>query len=166
MNKRKAEAIARDIERHGLQVTGYRCYDYGKRGASWAVDVLDTKTGIPFTVDEPGQWHERQSQYGNVAATPGRPPLSPDGVRMTYHSIAMPDALWEWAERGDTRSANVRKAVDAVRLLTPEQWAWLGLEGDAAAALAEAVQLAMERTVIEAMAQAEDLAPTYNGGRW
>jgi hypothetical protein len=80
----------------------------------------------------------------NVAATPGRPPLSPDGVRMTYHSIAMPDALWAWANRdGDTRSANVRRAVDAVRLLSPEQWAWLTRRDDAPAALEDAVRQAM-----------------------
>lgn len=166
MNKREAEAIGRDIARHGLQVTGYRRYDYGKRGVSWAVDVLDTKTGYPFTVDDAAQWHKRKFDAGMeaVAATPGRPPLSPDGVRMTYHSLAMPDALWEWAERDGTRSANVRKAVDAVRLLTPEQWAWLAEYGDTAKALADAVQQAwdMER----AEAEAEALAPTYNGGRW
>jgi len=145
MNKRQAEAIGRDIERHGLTVTGYRRHDYGKRGVSWAVDAVDTKTGYPFTVDDAAQWDERKFDAGMeaVAATPGRPPLSPDGVRMTYHSIAMPDALWAWAERGDTRSANVRRAVDALRLLTPEQWAWLTRRDDAPAALEDAVRQAM-----------------------
>lgn len=144
MNKREAEAIARDIERHGLTVTGYRRYTHGNSRAWWGVDAVDT-TGIPFTVDDAAQWHERKFDAGMeaVAATPGRPPLSPDGVRMTYHSIAMPDALWAWAERGDTRSANVRKAVDAVRLLTPEQWAWLTRRDDAPAALEDAVRQAM-----------------------
>ncbi len=138
MNKRQAEAVARDIERHGLTVTGFRRYDYGRKGSSWAVDVLDTKTGYPFTVDDAAQWHERKFDAGMepVAATPGRPPLSPDGVRMTYHSIAMPDVLWAWAERDGNRSANVRKAVQQA--------------------------MDMER----AEAEADALAPTYNGGRW
>ncbi len=190
MNKRQAEAIARDIERHGLQVTGYRRYDYGRKGSSWAVDVVDKATGIPFTVYDTTDWRERQSQYGNVAATPGRPPLSPDGVRMTYHSIAMPDALWAWAERGDTRSANVRKAVDERRMLQDALDAgWnvtikrdgsgyhvgvskmrgdvLKHDGHTAATLSEALSAVLVGLDVErAEAQAEDLAPTYNGGRW
>ncbi len=120
MNKRQAEAVARDIERHGLQVTGFqRWVNPNERGASWSVNAADTATGYTFTVNEPGQWYERQSQYGNVAATPGRPPLSPDGVRMVYHSIAMPDRLWEWAERDSNRSANTRRAVEMAAQMEP-----------------------------------------------
>lgn len=81
--------------------------------------------------------------HKEIGTALGRPALSPDGIRMDYHSIAMHDALWAWAERGDTRSANVRKAVDAVRLLSPEQWAWLMRRDDAPAALEDAVRQAM-----------------------
>lgn len=138
MNKREAERIARDIERHGLTVTGYRRYDYGKRGASWAVDVEDTETGYAFTVNEPGQWYERQSQYGNIAATPGRPTISANGEKAVRLSITLPPdmAAWVQANGNGNASAGVRAAV---------QFAW-----------------DMER----AEAEAEALAPTYNGGRW
>ncbi len=161
MNKREAEAIARDIERHGCELRGLRI-----EFSQWYVEAFDKATGAAFSIYDAAQWQERKFDGGlePVAATPGRPPLSPDGVRMVYHSIAMPDALWAWAERDGNRSANVRKAVDAVRLLTPEQWAWLNAYGTPAEVLAEAVQFRMD--VERAEAEAEDLSPTYNGGRW
>lgn len=138
MNKREAEAIGRDIERHGLQVTGYRRYDYGNRGASWAVDATDTKTGYTFTVNEPGQWHERQSQYGNIAATPGRPTISANGEKAVRLSITLPPDMAAWVQANGN--------------------------GNASAGVRAAVQQAMEQERAEA--EAEALAPTYNGRRW
>ncbi len=138
MNKREAERIARDIERHGLTVTGFRRYDYGSKGASWAVDVSDTKTGYSFTVNEPGQWHERQSQYGNIAATPGRPTISANGDKAVRLSITLPPdmAAWVQANGNGNASAGVRAAV---------QFAW---------------------DVERAEAEAEALAPTVGNERW
>lgn len=123
MNKRQAEAIGRDIERHGCTVTGYRRWvSPNERVAIWSVDAKDNDTGISFTVDRAEQWEERKRAWGaNLVATanPGRPPLSPDGVRMTYHSIAMPDALWAWAEATGNRSEAARKAVEMAKQMEP-----------------------------------------------
>lgn len=113
MNKREAERIARDVERHGLRVTGYRRRDYGKRGASWAVDVQDTATGYTFTVDEPGQWYERQSRYGNLAAdtrTAGRPTVY--GTAMVKGTAILTPEQWEWVTtQGSNRAEGLRNVV-------------------------------------------------------
>lgn len=85
--------------------------------------------------------------------------------KMTATSFSLTAEQMTTAARiGDTVSDGTQKALDAVRLLTPEQWAWLAEYGTPAEVLAEAVQFRMD--VERAEAQAEDLAPTYNGGRW
>ena len=167
MNKREAEAIARDITRHGLTVTGFRRYENGKRGASWAVDVQDTTTGYTFTVDEPGQWHERQSQYGNLAADDkptGRPTTY--GQTMLKRTVLMPPAMWGWVEAtgAGNVSAGIRQAVDAVSLLSREQWAWLTRRDDAPAALEDAVRQALDMQRAEA--EADATVDGYSTGRW
>jgi len=139
MNKREAEAIARDITRHGLTVTGFRRYENGKRGASWAVDVQDTTTGYTFTVDEPGQWHERQSQYGNLAADDkpaGRPTTY--GQTMLRRTVLMPPAMWGWVEA--TGAGNVSVGIR------------------------QAVQQAMDMERAEA--EADATVDGYSTGRW
>ena len=139
MNKREAEAIARDITRHGLTVTGFHRYENGKRGASWAVDVQDTTTGYTFTVDEPGQWHERQSQYGNLAADDkpaGRPTTY--GQTMLRRTVLMPPAMWGWVEA--TGAGNVSVGIR------------------------QAVQQAMDMERAEA--EADATVDGYSTGRW
>lgn len=140
MNKREAERIARDVERHGLQVTGYRRYDYGSKGASWAVDVTDPATGIPFVVDDAAQWFDRKHDAGYTAGTPtpGRPTISANGDEAVRLSITLPPemAVWVKAHGNGNASAGVRAAVQQA--------------------------MDMER----AEAEAEALAPTYGNARW
>ncbi len=78
--------------------------------------------------------------------------------------VAMADDRGMTYQQATENAERVNNAINAVRLLTPEQWAWLAEYGDTAKALAEAVQTV--RDFERAEAEAEALAPTYNGGRW
>jgi len=57
MNHREAQRLARRIEREDprCHVTGTRRYE----GSSYALDVVDTRTGIPFVVNSPEDWDDR-----------------------------------------------------------------------------------------------------------
>jgi len=85
--------------------------------------------------------------------------------KMTATSFSLTAEQMTTAARiGDTVSDGTQKALDAVRLLSPEQWAWLTRRDDAPAALEDAVRQAMDMQRAEA--EADAAAPTYNGGRW
>jgi len=88
------------------------------------------------------------------------------GQTMLRRTVLMPPAMWGWVEAtgAGNVSVGIRQAVDAVSLLSREQWAWLTRRDDAPAALEDAVRQAMDMQRAEA--EADALAPTYNGGRW
>ncbi len=93
----------------------------------------------------------------------GRPRKRQAG--MIPRQIYMTPEQWAFVERvGGNYNEGTRVVVSAVRLLTPEQWAWLNEYGTPAEVLAEAVQFRMD--VERAEAEAEALAPTYNGQCW
>lgn len=60
MNRRDAERLSRRIVKEDPQcrVTGIQ--HYGVHGG-WALTVLDTRTGYPFTVNDADDWQERQA---------------------------------------------------------------------------------------------------------
>ena len=61
MTKREAQALARKVGRaSGCTVTGLRTWGRGR----WAVEAVDTLTGIPFTVDSLSDWQERLRASG------------------------------------------------------------------------------------------------------
>lgn len=94
----------------------------------------------------------------------GRPAKYPSG-RMRATSLLLTVAQRATATRiGGTKAAGVQTALDAVALLTPEQWEWLAGYGDTAKTLKDAVRQAMEQERAEA--QADAMAPTYGGERW
>ena len=68
------------------------------------------------------------------------------------------------ARIGGTKAAGAQKALDAVRLLSDEQWAWLLRRDDAPAALEDAVRQAM--AVERAEAEADATVDGYSSGRW
>ena len=93
------------------------------------------------------------------------PTKYPGQGTMKPRSMSLTDVHCDTARRiGGTVAAGAQMALDAVSLLTPEQCAWLAEYGDTAKALADAVQQAIDMERAEA--EAEALAPTYNGGRW
>jgi hypothetical protein len=56
MNRKETNKLEREINQvQGLQVTGTRVYGKG----SYALDVIDTTTGVPFVVNSPEAWEER-----------------------------------------------------------------------------------------------------------
>lgn len=60
MNKRTANRLSRQIESDAptCQVTGMRAYERG----SYALDVVDTKTGDRFVVNSVEQWTARMDE--------------------------------------------------------------------------------------------------------
>jgi hypothetical protein len=56
MMRKEAEKLAKEIDATpGVTVTGYR-----NDGSDVAIEVQDTKTGIPFVVDSRESWEERR----------------------------------------------------------------------------------------------------------
>jgi len=53
-----AERLARKIEQTGTRVTGTRRYGPG----AYALDCVDTVSGIPFVVNNPEDWEEREHE--------------------------------------------------------------------------------------------------------
>lgn len=97
----------------------------------------------------------------------------PGQGKQTGSSIGLTQAQRDAALRISTQVARVANptiadgaqwAIDATAGLNAEQCAWLAEYGDTAKALADAVQQAIDMERAEA--EAEALAPTYNGGRW
>lgn len=80
-------------------------------------------------------------------------------------SLSLTEAQRATAVRiGGRVAPGVQMVLDAVALLSPEQWAWLTRRDDAPAAIEDAVRQAMDMERAEA--EADAAAPTYNGGRW
>lgn len=56
MTKQEARRLAKEInQRQGVCLTGLRRYE----GDNYAVDAVDTRTGIPFVVHSSEAWVER-----------------------------------------------------------------------------------------------------------
>jgi hypothetical protein len=84
---------------------------------------------------------------------------------MTATSFSLTAEQMTTAARiGDTVSDGTQKALDAVRLLSDEQWAWLTRRDDAPAALEDAVRQAMDMQRAEA--EADATVDGYSTGRW
>ncbi len=61
MNKRELQRLAAKVARAGgVLVAGTRRYGRG----SYALDCVDTRTGIPFTLYRPEDWEEREQEAG------------------------------------------------------------------------------------------------------
>lgn len=59
MTKRDAEQLGHEIDRTpGMEVTGTRYYGRG----SYALDVVDRRTGYTFVVNNRADWEERLLQ--------------------------------------------------------------------------------------------------------
>jgi len=92
-------------------------------------------------------------------------PMRPTSLSLTDDMSAT--ALRISTEDGAKRPSvadGMQWAIEAVKLLTKEQRAWLTRRDDAPAALEDAVRQAMDMERAEA--EADAAAPTYNGGRW
>ena len=107
MTRAEANAVARDMERCRITVTGLRSYDGGG-----VIDATDKRFGGAVTVYDENEWNEYKDLWDGieVAPTAGRPPVY--GERMTAHTIRMTAAQWAHVrQQGGDLSAGTRAIV-------------------------------------------------------